>query len=133
MSARSSGLVAAAALPIPSSSSSAAAITTGGDVPRPPPRRRAASVAGQQQTRLEFGNGHTPRRSLATVVSSKCRLLNIIGLSVLHQFLIKVFEESGSPRSFIKFYGVPLMNSFIHINNIVHKGTNFPKRKPRLP
>ncbi|EDX10867.1 GD14715 [Drosophila simulans] len=65
MSARSSGLVAAAALPVPSSSSSAA----GGDVPRPPPRRRAASVAGQQQTRQEFGNGHTPRRSLAAVMA----------------------------------------------------------------
>ncbi|XP_020809668.1 E3 ubiquitin-protein ligase Nedd-4 isoform X7 [Drosophila serrata] len=80
MSARSSGLVAAAALPIPSSSSSAAAITSGGDVPRPPPRRRAASVAGQQQTRLEFGNGHTPRRSLAAVNDSgdSCHLRIVV-------------------------------------------------------
>ncbi|XP_017018354.1 E3 ubiquitin-protein ligase Nedd-4 isoform X5 [Drosophila kikkawai] len=77
MSARSSGLVAATALPIPSSSSSAA---SGGDVPRPPPRRRAASVAGQQQTRLEYGNGHTPRRSLATVNDSgdSCHLRIVV-------------------------------------------------------
>ncbi|KMZ00263.1 E3 ubiquitin-protein ligase Nedd-4 isoform X12 [Drosophila simulans] len=76
MSARSSGLVAAAALPVPSSSSSAA----GGDVPRPPPRRRAASVAGQQQTRQEFGNGHTPRRSLAAVNDSgdSCHLRIVV-------------------------------------------------------
>lgn len=39
-------------------------------VPRPPPRRRAASVAGQQpQQRLDYRNGHAPRRSLAAVVS----------------------------------------------------------------
>nr|XP_044249785.1 E3 ubiquitin-protein ligase Nedd-4 isoform X11 [Drosophila takahashii] len=77
MSARSSGLVAASALPAPSSSSSAA----GGDVPRPPPRRpRAASVAGQQQSRLEFGNGHTPRRSLAAVNDSgdSCHLRIVV-------------------------------------------------------
>ncbi|XP_043862154.1 E3 ubiquitin-protein ligase Nedd-4 isoform X10 [Drosophila santomea] len=76
MSARSSGLVAAAAIPAPSSSSAAA----GGDVPRPPPRRRAASVAGQQQTRQEFGNGHTPRRSLAAVNDSgdSCHLRIVV-------------------------------------------------------
>nr|NP_730284.2 Nedd4, isoform G [Drosophila melanogaster]AAN11696.2 Nedd4, isoform G [Drosophila melanogaster] len=76
MSARSSGLVAAAALPVPSSSSSVA----GGDVPRPPPRRRAASVAGQQQTRQEFGNGYTPRRSLAAVNDSgdSCHLRIVV-------------------------------------------------------
>ncbi|XP_032574162.1 E3 ubiquitin-protein ligase Nedd-4 isoform X11 [Drosophila sechellia] len=76
MSARSSGLVAAAALSVPSSSSSAA----GGDVPRPPPRRRAASVAGQQQTRQEFGTGHTPRRSLAAVNDSgdSCHLRIVV-------------------------------------------------------
>ncbi|KQS44041.1 E3 ubiquitin-protein ligase Nedd-4 isoform X6 [Drosophila erecta] len=76
MSARSSGLVAAAAIPAPSSSSSAA----GGDVPRPPPRRRAASVAGQQQTRQEFGNGHTPRRSLAAVndTGDSCHLRIVV-------------------------------------------------------
>ncbi|XP_052845303.1 E3 ubiquitin-protein ligase Nedd-4 isoform X3 [Drosophila gunungcola] len=78
MSARSSGLVAASALPAPSSSASSTA--TGGDVPRPPPRRRAASVAGQQQTRQEFGNGHTPRRSLAAVNDSgdSCHLRIVV-------------------------------------------------------
>ncbi|XP_017072049.1 E3 ubiquitin-protein ligase Nedd-4 isoform X9 [Drosophila eugracilis] len=76
MSARSSGLVTATAIPAPSSSSSA----VGGDVPRPPPRRRAASVAGQQQTRPEFGNGHTPRRSLAAVNDSgdSCHLRIVV-------------------------------------------------------
>ncbi|XP_017058973.1 E3 ubiquitin-protein ligase Nedd-4 isoform X13 [Drosophila ficusphila] len=81
MSARSSGMVAAAALPASSSSSAA-----GGDVPRPPPRRRAASVAGQQQTRLEYGNGHTPRRSLAAVNDSgdsyHLRIVVLSGLSL---------------------------------------------------
>lgn len=54
-----------------SSSSAMAASSSAGDVPRPPPRRRAASVAGQQQTqqRLDYNNGHAPRRSLAAVVS----------------------------------------------------------------
>lgn len=51
-----------------SSGSVAAASSSTADVPRPPPRRRAASVAGQQQ-RLDYNNGHTPRRSLAVVVS----------------------------------------------------------------
>ncbi|XP_030385327.1 E3 ubiquitin-protein ligase Nedd-4 isoform X2 [Scaptodrosophila lebanonensis] len=50
----------------------AASSSAAGDVPRPPPRRRAASVAGQQQqclsnNSLERGNGHTPRRSLASM------------------------------------------------------------------
>ncbi|KPU78590.1 uncharacterized protein Dana_GF10539, isoform E [Drosophila ananassae] len=73
MSARSSGSVAAVA----AASSSASG---GGDVPRPPPRRRAASVAGQQQTRMEFGNGHTPRRSLAAVNDSgdSCHLRIVV-------------------------------------------------------
>ncbi|XP_016955613.1 E3 ubiquitin-protein ligase Nedd-4 isoform X11 [Drosophila biarmipes] len=77
MSARSSGCVAASALPAPSSSSATAG---GGDVPRPPPRRRAASVAGQQQSRQEFGNGHTPRRSLAAVNDSgdSCHLRIVV-------------------------------------------------------
>ncbi|XP_016986052.1 E3 ubiquitin-protein ligase Nedd-4 isoform X11 [Drosophila rhopaloa] len=78
MSARSSGLVAASAIPAPSSSASSSA--AGVDVPRPPPRRRAASVAGQQQTRPEFGNGHTPRRSLAAVNDSgdSCHLRIVV-------------------------------------------------------
>ncbi|XP_068142525.1 E3 ubiquitin-protein ligase Nedd-4 isoform X8 [Drosophila tropicalis] len=71
MSTRSSGTVAAS--PIPSTS-------TGGDVPRPPPRRRAASVAGQQQPRSDYGNGHTPRRSLAAVNDSgdSCHLRIVV-------------------------------------------------------
>ncbi|XP_070136639.1 E3 ubiquitin-protein ligase Nedd-4 isoform X1 [Drosophila bipectinata] len=75
MSARSSGSVAAVAAATSSTSASG-----GGDVPRPPPRRRAASVAGQQQTRMEFGNGHTPRRSLAAVNDSgdSCHLRIVV-------------------------------------------------------
>ncbi|KAH8303575.1 hypothetical protein KR018_003537 [Drosophila ironensis] len=74
MSARSSGSVAAV------SSSSSASVAGGGDVPRPPPRRRAASVAGQHQTRMEFENGHTPRRSLAAVNDSgdSCHLRIVV-------------------------------------------------------
>ncbi|KAH8259253.1 hypothetical protein KR026_001151 [Drosophila bipectinata] len=77
MSARSSGSVAAVAAAAATSSTSASG---GGDVPRPPPRRRAASVAGQQQTRMEFGNGHTPRRSLAAVNDSgdSCHLRIVV-------------------------------------------------------
>ncbi|XP_064541276.1 E3 ubiquitin-protein ligase Nedd-4 isoform X5 [Drosophila montana] len=53
------------------------------DVPRPPPRRRAASVAGQQQSqqqRLDYNNGHTPRRSLAAVndTGDSCHLRIVV-------------------------------------------------------
>ncbi|KRF84219.1 E3 ubiquitin-protein ligase Nedd-4 isoform X6 [Drosophila virilis] len=53
------------------------------DVPRPPPRRRAASVAGQQQAqqqRLDYNNGHAPRRSLAAVndTGDSCHLRIVV-------------------------------------------------------
>ncbi|XP_030572454.1 E3 ubiquitin-protein ligase Nedd-4 isoform X5 [Drosophila novamexicana] len=53
------------------------------DVPRPPPRRRAASVAGQQQVqqqRLDYNNGHAPRRSLAAVndTGDSCHLRIVV-------------------------------------------------------
>ncbi|XP_017861578.1 PREDICTED: E3 ubiquitin-protein ligase Nedd-4 isoform X4 [Drosophila arizonae] len=62
-----------------SSSSIAAASSSTADVPRPPPRRRAASVAGQQQ-RLDYSNGHTPRRSLAVVndAGDSCHLRIVV-------------------------------------------------------
>ncbi|KAM8707841.1 hypothetical protein ACLKA7_014898 [Drosophila subpalustris] len=66
------------------SSSSAVAISSpAGDVPRPPPRRRAASVAGQQQQpqqRLDYNNGHAPRRSLAAVndTGDSCHLRIVV-------------------------------------------------------
>ncbi|KAH8371575.1 hypothetical protein KR093_008094 [Drosophila rubida] len=66
-----------------SSSAVVAASSSGGDVPRPPPRRRAASVAGQQQQpqqRLDYSNGHAPRRSLAAVNDSgdSCHLRIVV-------------------------------------------------------
>ncbi|XP_023173292.1 E3 ubiquitin-protein ligase Nedd-4 isoform X4 [Drosophila hydei] len=62
-----------------SSGSVAAASSSTADVPRPPPRRRAASVAGQQQ-RLDYNNGHTPRRSLAVVndTGDSCHLRIVV-------------------------------------------------------
>ncbi|XP_017955012.1 E3 ubiquitin-protein ligase Nedd-4 isoform X7 [Drosophila navojoa] len=62
-----------------SSGSVAAASSSTADVPRPPPRRRAASVAGQQQ-RLDYSNGHTPRRSLAVVndAGDSCHLRIVV-------------------------------------------------------
>jgi len=83
-----------------SSSNGVAASSSAGDVPRPPPRRRAASVAGQQQQpqqRLDYNNGHAPRRSLAAVVSqpdNRTRGQGGKGMSGLRfwvvHFLIKV-------------------------------------------
>ncbi|XP_034110608.1 E3 ubiquitin-protein ligase Nedd-4 isoform X6 [Drosophila sulfurigaster albostrigata] len=66
-----------------SSSAVVAASSSGGDVPRPPPRRRAASVAGQQQQpqqRLDYSNGHAPRRSLAAVndTGDSCHLRIVV-------------------------------------------------------
>ncbi|KRG05843.1 E3 ubiquitin-protein ligase Nedd-4 isoform X5 [Drosophila mojavensis] len=62
-----------------SSGSVVAASSSTADVPRPPPRRRAASVAGQQQ-RLDYSNGHTPRRSLAVVndAGDSCHLRIVV-------------------------------------------------------
>ncbi|KAL7734679.1 hypothetical protein ACLKA6_010975 [Drosophila palustris] len=66
-----------------SSSSAVAVSSSAGDVPRPPPRRRAASVAGQQQQpqqRLDYNNGHAPRRSLAAVndTGDSCHLRIVV-------------------------------------------------------
>ncbi|XP_032598842.1 E3 ubiquitin-protein ligase Nedd-4 isoform X3 [Drosophila grimshawi] len=60
-----------------------AASSSTADVPRPPPRRRAASMAGQQQQgqqRLDYNNGHTPRRSLAAVndTGDSCHLRIVV-------------------------------------------------------
>ncbi|KAH8380380.1 hypothetical protein KR009_010322 [Drosophila setifemur] len=113
MSARSSGSAAVVA-----NSSSSSSSAGGGDVPRPPPRRRAASVAGQQQTRLEFGNGHTPRRSLAAVNDSgdSCHL-RIVVLSGLSLAKKDIF---GASDPYVRI-DLNTINGDINIDSVLTK------------